>query len=536
MNNIKLVLILLLATSFAFTSAMVAQEAPAKPEPKQAENSDADNSPDEKPQDENKKAEEKQESDDEKSDDEDNKSDDGKSDDDKSDDDKSDDDKSDDDKPGKSDEDEADKSASSKKAKRSIRWTRDSDRLASFSKQSKEFVGVFEPVVDSVNASTLIIVSGKRQIALGTVVDVGGMILTKASELRGKLGCKLNDGTIVEAQVIGIDPDTDLAMLKIEADDLTVAQWSDEPSPMTGRWLATPKANKELPAIGVVSVETRAIPPSRPFIGIVMTNVENNGGVRIDQVVPRSPADFADLWVNDIIVAIDGTDVADNIAVRDVLGQYDVNDRVTLTVKRGSKELKIKLTLAERDKVSPENERSNQQNRMGSVLSKRRKDFPNAFQHDSMLTSNTCGGPIVDLSGKIVGINIARAGRVSSLALPVELVREKVALLKTGDLAPEVVNKAKIEQIDLELAEIQTKLGNLPDKKTVLERKYNVEKARMDEVRKTVEELNKRLKVIEVKSKNYKTELDTVRKELRGIEKIRRRLEADRMLLRTGSR
>ena len=156
MNNIKLVLILLLATSFAFTSAMVAQEAPAKPEPKQAENSDADNSPDEKPQDENKKAEEKQESDD---------------------------DKSDDDKPGKSDEDEADKSASSKKAKRSIRWTRDSDRLASFSKQSKEFVGVFEPVVDSVNASTLIIVSGKRQIALGTVVDVGGMILTKALSL-----------------------------------------------------------------------------------------------------------------------------------------------------------------------------------------------------------------------------------------------------------------------------------------------------------------------------------------------------------------
>ena len=122
------------------------------------------------------------------------------------------------------------------------------------------------------------------------------------------------------------------------------------------------------------------------------------------------------------------------------------------------------------------------------------------------------------------------------MALPVELVREKVALLKTGELSPEVVNKAKIEQINAELKEIDSLLGHLPDKKQLLERKYNVEKARMEELNKSMEELKNRLKVIEEKSQRYKKELDSVRKELRGIQKTRKRLESDREQLRTGSR
>ncbi len=420
---------------------------------------------------------------------------------------------------------------------RSIRGTPNIERVNKFSKQSDDFVRLFEPVVASVNESTLTIMAGKQPIALGTVVDSNGLVLTKASELRGSIGCKLNDGTIVEAKVIGIDPQTDLALLKVDAENLNVAQWSEEPSPLTGRWLATPKGSRDDKAtIGVVSVDARKIAPSRPFIGILMGNVPNDGGVRITQVIPRSPADLADLWVNDVIVSIDSTQVKDNRSIVETLGQYDVNDRITLGILRGETEMKIRLTLAERDKVSPDNQRSNMQNSMGSILSRRRKDFPEAFEHDSMLSSKTCGGPIVDLSGKIVGINIARAGRVSSLAIPAYRVREIVEKLKTGKLAPEVVNKEEIEKINLELEEMNAKYGDLPEKKSVLERNYNVEKARMDELNQTIKDLETRMKVIEEKSKNYKSELDSVRKQILSIEKNRQRLEADREQLRTGSR
>ena len=162
-------------------------------------------------------------------------------------------------------------------------------------------------------------------------------------------------------------------------------------------------------------------------------------GIRITTIVDNSPADDADLWINDLILKIDDTVTKDVVSLQDALGQYDVFDRVTITVRRGDKELEIKLTLASRDRDSPDNLRTNMQNSMGSTPSRRRKDFPMCFQHDSMLTATTCGGPIVDLSGKVVGINIARGGRVSSLALPTEIVLPVIAKLKTGKLAPAIV-------------------------------------------------------------------------------------------------
>ena len=72
------------------------------------------------------------------------------------------------------------------------------------------------------------------------------------------------------------------------------------------------------------------------------------------------------------------------------------------------------------------------QNSLGGPLSERRAGFPLAIQHDSVLQPTDCGGPIVDLDGKAVGLNIARAGRVESYALPAAIVRESVdKLLET---------------------------------------------------------------------------------------------------------
>ena len=110
---------------------------------------------------------------------------------------------------------------------------------------------------------------------------------------------------------------------------------------------------------------------------------------------------------------------------------------------------------------------------MGSKLSRRRKDFPLALQHDSMLQSNTCGGPLLDVSGEAVGINIARAGRVASYALPIETVLPIIELLKTGELAPAIVNKEKIAALTAELKQLKADLETLPEKKAVLDIQIN---------------------------------------------------------------
>ena len=378
--------------------------------------------------------------------------------------------------------------------------------------------------------------NGRRQLALGTVVDSEGYVLTKASELKGDISCKFSDGRQASARVVGIDPKTDLALLKIDLDNINVVQWKEGPAPLVGQWLASPNLKSSKLEVGIVGVDERTIPPSDPFIGINMENVEDKDGVKITAVVSRSPADDADLLVSDIITRIDDIEIKDIDSLRKTLGQYDPNDRVTLSIIRASKEKKIKLTLGEKDKISPQNDRSNQQNSMGSTPSRRRKDFPNAFQHDSMLSSTTCGGPVVDLDGQVVGINIARAGRVASLSLPVQTVLPVLAMLKTGEYAPELVNQAKIESIDAELAELDTKLEELPEKENRWEKLYEVENAKQQELERILKDVQDRLKVIELKSKNYKSELDSVRGDLKNIEKVRQRLEADRKQLATGVR
>jgi serine protease Do len=61
---------------------------------------------------------------------------------------------------------------------------------------------------------------------------------------------------------------------------------------------------------------------------------------------------------------------------------------------------------------------------MSGDVSKRRSGFPRVLQHDVQGTSKTVGGPLVDLDGKCIGMNIARANRAESFAIPIEELRE----------------------------------------------------------------------------------------------------------------
>ena len=64
---------------------------------------------------------------------------------------------------------------------------------------------------------------------------------------------------------------------------------------------------------------------------------------------------------------------------------------------------------------------------LNGPLNQRRDDFPAAIQHDSVLLPSQCGGPVVNVSGEVIGINVARANRIVSYALPCGTVRKIVA-------------------------------------------------------------------------------------------------------------
>lgn len=415
------------------------------------------------------------------------------------------------------------------------RRSRNKRKVEQYSKRADNFVSLFQPVVESASQSVVKVYSGGKQLALGLIVDSDGLILTKASELQGELKCQLPNGKLLPAEVYGIHAESDLAMLRVKAVSLNAVQFATSPNPQIGQWVASPLPEKN-PLVGIVSVNTREIPPSTPFIGIQMTDLKDRDGVRITLIVSKSPADEAGLWVNDVITKIDSTDTTKIASLRETLGQYDPGERITLTVMRGDKEKKIKLTLAEKDKISPQNQRSNQQNSMGSRLSRRRKAFPDAFQHDSMLTAKNCGGPVVNIDGHVVGINIARAGRVASYSLPVTTIEPILAELKTGNLAPEIVNKEAIVKIDLELEELAQRLGDIPDRVTEMQRKMNAEKIRRDELSQILSDLKERLKKHDEEFGRQQKDLNGLKADLKRGEQVRKRLNDNRELLSTGRR
>ena len=59
-------------------------------------------------------------------------------------------------------------------------------------------------------------------------------------------------------------------------------------------------------------------------------------------------------------------------------------------------------------------------------VSLRQTGFPAVLIHDTIVGRRQCGGPVVDLEGRVVGVNIARFHRCSTFAIPQQEIRRLV--------------------------------------------------------------------------------------------------------------
>jgi serine protease Do len=300
-------------------------------------------------------------------------------------------------------------------------------------RNGRDVRSAFQSATSAADAATVRILCAGKDAALGTVVGSDGWILTKFSELREPITCKLADQKQYKASVVGYDPQYDLAMLKIDTTGLKTIDWSgDGKGPAVGQLLATASPG-ELPlAIGVVSTPRRTIPWRPGRLGV---SFEGEVKPIIHEVIPGSPAKEAGLKRGDLIAELNDKSVDSSEDFVDIIHQMRPGDEVHLLIKRGDDELKITTTLKRQEEAGMVN-RSDQLNEMGGPLSHRSFGFPSVIQHDTVLQPNQCGGPLVDLSGKAVGINIARAGRTESYAAPADKVRGLIADLESGRMAP----------------------------------------------------------------------------------------------------
>jgi serine protease Do len=126
----------------------------------------------------------------------------------------------------------------------------------------------------------------------GVIVDSAGYIVTNYHVIRDatEIEVGLSDGRRLGAQLVGTDPATDLALLRIDADRLTAAEWGDSERLEVGSlvWAAgSPFGLQRTITFGILSAKNRAGVAGNAYQDFLQTdaavNPGNSGGPLVDE-------------------------------------------------------------------------------------------------------------------------------------------------------------------------------------------------------------------------------------------------------------
>ena len=234
----------------------------------------------------------------------------------------------------------------------------------------------------------------QRGSGSGVIIRPDGYIVTNNHVIANatKVSVTLNDNRQYDATVVGADPATDVAIIKVDATGLPTIPMGNSDNLRLGEWvlaigsplgaqlrstitagIVSALVNKKGELVGIntaivsqtgaYSGYSFAVPVNivkrvaqdlmdfgsvkRALLGITMGNVDKKfademklsavSGVYINEVLKGGAADKAGLKKNDVIVAIDGQKVTDGASVQAMVNGYHPGDKATITYIRDGK-------------------------------------------------------------------------------------------------------------------------------------------------------------------------------------------------------
>jgi serine protease Do len=296
-----------------------------------------------------------------------------------------------------------------------------------------ETLKAFAPIAEATRHSIVRFNVNGEPVSLGAIVDTNGLAIAKASEIKpGKLTCWLATEKEVDAEVMAVDDEEDVALVRVHAQGLKPIRWSTN-DVVIGQWAITPGIIETPHAVGIVSALPRRIRPERAFVGIGFDLSSTTP--KIGQVLAGLGAEKAGLQAGDVILAVDDVPVTNRLQVIDIVREFREGRIVHLTIQRDEDDefgVDIKLMVPHDDEFGFASYQQ-EYRRLAGRVSHRSEGFQRAIEHDTVLQPWLCGGPLVNLDGEAIGLNIARAGRVSTYALPARLVLEVIEKLKSAE-------------------------------------------------------------------------------------------------------
>lgn len=260
----------------------------------------------------------------------------------------------------------------------------------------KAVLKTIEPIRERLQDLSAVFFSGHDVVIYGIVLSPDGYIATKASELHSYRDLTIRVGSSKYGQFreIGSDPSTDIAVVKVEA---------------AGLHAPGPVSNDAAMGTLVVSNGSTTRTSRRPQLGTLSAE---------QRPIPNGDTAYLD-------------------AVSPILSRKKVGERVTLEVKRKDKRLSYTITLGSRRQALGGNAPEDSNDLISGGFSKRRDDFPMVLQHDTPSRYTLMGGPLLNLKGELIGMNIARVNRAENYALPISVVQKSVQNILKNAPQPE---------------------------------------------------------------------------------------------------
>ncbi len=270
---------------------------------------------------------------------------------------------------------------------------------------------------------------GVSKEAMGTIVEKSGLVVAKQSELRLPVKA-LVEGDWMEAKMVAFDLETDVALLQLtpkaprEFVPLKKSANVTDPN-LAGRLVLSLIGSSEdaplMASVGTIMVApqkfSETVARREVDLGLVLAASESRrsgqSGVVVSRVYPKSLADQAGLRIGDRLVSIDGRDVVDEAGIKELLTTVVAGQKVRFSIRRHGELLSFRVRFPERlplvwDRWG------------GGPFSERRFGFGTVIAHDAVIDPSDCGGPVIDLDGGFVGVNVSRAMRTTTYVIPAE--------------------------------------------------------------------------------------------------------------------
>lgn len=282
---------------------------------------------------------------------------------------------------------------------------------------------LFDPIRQILQSSSVVLLDDHTEQGYGIILTSNGRLLVKASTLAKiqKPRVIIDQTLYDDIQLLAVDLEWDVALIQIKASHLTLLADAITSDVDSATWVVTNGATSKLKRralAGCISAKPRDIPFKHPMTtGWGLYWKDQKCFVYVKKNAAH--ASVRSLQHGDIIVSANqktfGLPFDD---LKEIQSWMIDKQSIDIEVSSGQQFKKITLklpNLADEPVVS-----SCETMTPAHSISERITGYPRVIQHDVISSNRFSGGPLLDLNGNCLGMNIARCNRAESYAIPIE--------------------------------------------------------------------------------------------------------------------